>query len=197
MAFRYNRAMDIKLDFEDGRVRYGVIGKNSIRLKGEDVGRNGATARRGHVLTMEAADEVPLIVYDPDGRCAALLSYTKEQLLEELPKKEIRALAIKYGIDLTQLLVYIGPALTFSHVPVQREELLHVIEMGYRAAAKRTSGIDFLDLPVLAILELRAIGIPFENILPSGLDTFEGEAIFYSELRGDERKNQVHVEILG
>ena len=35
MAFRYNRAMDIKLDFEDGRVRYGVIGKNSIRLKGE------------------------------------------------------------------------------------------------------------------------------------------------------------------
>ncbi len=188
--------MKIQNTFLDEKVRYGFIGKEGEVVAGKEVTGFGATAKKGQVLTMFVADELPLVIYESDGRACALASYKKEELLSNKLIKDIKAFAIAYGVPLPSLKVYIGPTLTFSHVLVTREELLHAIEMGYRAAAKRTSGVDFLDLPVMAILELRSLGIPFQNITPSGYDTFEGEEIFYSELRGDEEKNEIYVELL-
>ena len=188
--------MNMKIEKIDGKIQYGFIGKNDEPLLGKKVQHLGATAKKGEILTLDVADELPLILYSSDGRFAALASYTKEELLEGKLKNEIKALTIAYSVAISDLKAYIGPSLTFSHVLVTRDELLKAIEMGYRAAAKRTSGIDFLDLPVIAILELRSLGIPFSHILPSGLDTFEGEDIFYSKLRGDEKTNQAYVQIL-
>ena len=114
------------------------------------------------------------------------LNATQDGFLDPL-KKVLK----EQGIDPASLHAEIGPALTFSHCPVERPVILHLLEKGYRAAGKRTSGVDYLDVPVLLFARLRELGLLPENILIGEYDTFENESLFFSRLRGEEEKNLV------
>ncbi len=103
----------------------------------------------------------------------------------------LKAILEKEHIDLDLARVEIGPALTFSHCHVERPVIRHLLDKGYRAAGKRTSGIDFLDVPVLLFAKLRELGIHPEHIVIGDYDTFENESLFFSKLRGEEEKNLV------
>ena len=146
------------------------------------------TARKGDPICLETADDVPLFFFCKDKLLGAA-SISKDLALSGEAKKIVKTAMVASSLQPSNLSIYIGPSLTFSHTSVSRETLLEVIAMGYNAAAKRTDGIDFLDVPLLVLLQMRELGIPMKNIYVSPYDTFENPEILYSELAGDREKN--------
>ena len=146
------------------------------------------TARKNDPVRLETADEVPLFFYAKE-RVLGGFSISKDQALGLEPKKLVKTQMVAYSLTPADINIYIGPCLTFSHTSVSRETLLRVINLGYGACAKRTDGIDFLDVPLLVLLQMRELGIPMKNIYVSPFDTFENPELLYSELSGDKEKN--------
>lgn len=146
------------------------------------------TARKHDPVVVETADEVPLIFYVKD-RVLGALSISKEQAIALEAKKQVKTTLVAYSVDPNDVYVYLGPCLAFSHTNVSREAIIEIINLGYNAVAKRTDGIDFLDVPLLVLLQMRELGIPMKNIYVSPYDTFENPDMFYSQLAGDKEKN--------
>ena len=124
--------------------------------------------------------------------CNGVLGAAKIDLnaaVNEEFKKKLHAAITQFNLRPESIEVYIGPCLTFSHVHVERALMESLMDRGYRAACKRTDGVDFLDLPVMALVQCRALGVPMANIHIGDYDTFENPSLLYSKLRGDENEN--------
>lgn len=163
---------------------------------GEEVTDFHVTPMANHPLLLKTADEVPFFFYDLKAHLIGAAALSKEATLAEYLKDKMHAIMVQYNLDPADIIVYLGPALTFSHTLIDRPTLLKVMDMGYRAAAKRTSGIDFLDVPVMNVLMLRRLGIPAKNIFIDAHDTFECDSLLYSSLRGDKKSNPSVIELL-
>lgn len=151
---------------------------------------------KGKAFVLESADEVPFVFVDPVQGLFGGMVLSKEDTLKEVLLQKFKNILVQYNLNAKDILCYLGPALTFSHVNVDRPTLLRIMELGYRAAAKRTSGVDFFDVPIMNFLMLRKLGIPPENITIDAHDTYECDSLLYSELRGDKEKNPTVVERL-
>ena len=147
-------------------------------------------------LLLEAADEIPFVFYAKEHRLFGAMVILKQDSLDEKLYRVMKTLIHDKGLNAQEIYCYLGPSLTFSHVEVDRNTLLSIIQKGYRAAAKRTNGVDYADLPLMNVVMLRKIGIPFHNIFIDGHDTYEMEPFLYSEKRGDEKKNPTFVELI-
>jgi copper oxidase (laccase) domain-containing protein len=154
------------------------------------------TAEKRHPLIVETSDEIPFFFYDKPAHLIGAARLTKEETLTESLKADMHRVIVQYNLVPSDIVIYMGPCLTFSHTVVERPLLLKVMDMGYRAAAKRTSGVDFFDVPILNVIMLRNLGIPAKNIYLDAHDTFECDKLFYSSLRGDKKKNVSIIELL-
>jgi copper oxidase (laccase) domain-containing protein len=163
---------------------------------GEEVIDFKLTALAHHPLLLRTADEVPFFFYDKKAHLIGAASLSKEATLKEYLKGKMHEVMVQYNLSGKDIVCYLGPALTFSHTLVDRPTLVKVMDMGYRAAAKRTSGVDFFDVPIMNVLMLRKLGIPAENIFIDAHDTFECDALLYSKLRGDKKANPSVIELL-
>jgi copper oxidase (laccase) domain-containing protein len=147
-------------------------------------------------FVLYAADEVPLLYYVPKLGLFGGAALSQENALDEEVKTKLHTLMVQYNLEGKDLYAFIGPSLTFSHVPVERKVLESLMERGCRAAAKRCDGVDFFDVPMMNVIQLRSLGIPFDHILIDAHDTFECADILYSALRGDKEKNPIVLELL-
>lgn len=138
-------------------------------------------------VAVESHDEIPLIFACPGYLGAAKVD--QKDAVNEAFKERLNAAIVQRNLDPKQIQVYLGPCLTFSHTVVDRAALKELIDRGYRAACKRTNGVDFLDVPVLVLTQLRELGIPMINIHIGDYDTFENPDLLYSTLRGDKENN--------
>ena len=110
--------------------------------------------------------------------------------------KRFHAAVTQYGLNPAEIEVYMGPCLTFSHTHVERKLLEELMDRGYRACCKRTDGVDFLDLPLLLLMQLRRQGVPMKNIHIGDYDTYENPDLLLSKLRGDEGENVTIAKLL-
>lgn len=179
------------INFEKGLIR--VANKGDLPLTGESVKTIVTTMASNHPLVIEYGDDMPVVFYSKTKNLIGACLLSKEKLENEDLKMDMKEVIARYGLLSKDVCVYVGPSLTFAHVVVDREELLSVIAKGYTGAAKRTEGVDFVDLQVLATYQLRALGIPFDNITIDSNDTFEAEDLYYSSLRGDREKNTISI----
>jgi copper oxidase (laccase) domain-containing protein len=163
---------------------------------GENVTDFSVTALAHHPLVVQTADEVPFFFYDQKAHLIGAAKLSKDETLKEYLKTKMHEIMVQYNLQGEDIVVYLGPALTFSHTLVDRATLLKVMDMGYRASAKRTSGVDFFDVPVMNVLMLRKLGIPAANIFIDAHDTFECDSLLYSKLRGDKKENPSVIELL-
>ena len=147
-------------------------------------------------LLLLAADEIPFVFYSKSKKIIGALSLTKEDTMNEKLLSTLKKVMEGELISPNDLYCYLGPSLTFSHVRVDRETLLTMIKKGYRAATKRTDKVDYLDLPMLNVVILRNLGIPFNHIAIDIHDTYEAESLLYSESRGDKEKNPTLIEFM-
>jgi copper oxidase (laccase) domain-containing protein len=143
-------------------------------------------------LLLKTADEVPCFFFVKQKLLgAAVLSETRT--LKEFLKEKLGALMKAESLDPKEIVVYFGPCITFSHCPVSRDFQLGLMKRGYGAACKRTDKVDYVDYPVLNLLQLRSLGIPMANIYISDYDTFENPDLFYSHARKDDAKMNLSV----
>ncbi|MCR5078628.1 MAG: laccase domain-containing protein [Bacilli bacterium] len=160
-----------------------VIGSERPKAKNKTM-----TARKNDPIFLETGDDVPLFFFCKDKLLGGA-AISQKMALEEEAKRIVKTAMVASSLQPSNISIYIGPCLTFSHTSVSRETLLEVIAKGYNAAAKRTDGIDFLDVPLLVLLQMRELGIPMKNIFVSPYDPFENPDLLYSELSGDREKN--------
>ena len=148
----------------------------------------GFTSRKDDSLMVMTSDEIPLVFYAPVP-VLGIAKVSKEKAMDESFKDRLHALFTQFNINPAEVEVYMGPCLTFSHTFVERPVMESLMDRGYRAACKRSEGVDFLDVPVLVLQQLRSMGVLMEHIHISAYDTFENPDCFYSALRGDRDGN--------
>lgn len=153
------------------------------------------SSKKHHPYVLWTADEVPFFFYDPKVGIYGAISLSKDETLKEYLFAKLHEIMVQYNLQAQDLYCYLGPSLTFSHVVVDRPTLLKIMDLGYRAAAKRTSGVDFFDVPIMNVLMLRKLGIPSEQIFIDAHDTYECDLLLYSSLRGDGKKNPTVIEL--
>lgn len=112
--------------------------------------------------------------------------------------KKILGILQEQGKDINpkDITVIIPPCLTFSHTPVNEEIVNKVLELGYKGSAKGTSNELFIDVPLLNVLQLRKLGVDFENILIANMDTKENPDLFYSKANGDDKLNVIEINLI-
>ena len=148
----------------------------------------GVIAGKGASIAVSSSDEVPVFFAVKD----VLVGAAKVDLpsgIEGTFASSFHAAITQYGLDSSKIEVYLGPCLTFSHTHVERSLIERLMECGFRAACKRTDGVDFLDLPLLLLMQIRREGVPMENIHIGDYDTYENPELLHSKLRGDEEEN--------
>jgi len=158
----------------------------SPRLTGDEVEGFAVTEDKNRPLVLKSADEIPLFFFVP-GRLVGAIRLGKEETLGEILKIRLGETIAKYSLRPENIIVYFGPCITFSHVPVERPFIEDLMKRGYRSACKRTDGVDYFDMPVMNLLMLRNLGIPMGNIFFSDFDTYENPTLFYSHARGDDK----------
>jgi copper oxidase (laccase) domain-containing protein len=175
----------------DGFEAVTAIKGTAFEVEGKTVTDFGYVKDRTPLL-VETADEVPCFFFVKKKLLgAAVLS--EERTLKEFLKEKLGALIKTEGLNPKDLLVYFGPCITFSHCPASREYQLDLMKRGYGPACKRTDKVDYVDYPVMNVLQLRALGIPMANIYISDYDTFENPDLFYSHARKDDAKMNLSV----
>ena len=139
-------------------------------------------------LAADTADEIPF--FFAQGTILGAAKITAEDAVNGTFKERFHAAITQYALDPNKIEVYMGPCLTFSHTPVDRPLIERMMDLGYRAACKRTDGVDFLDVPVLVLMQCRSLGVPMENIHIGDYDTYENPELLHSALRGDKSLNR-------
>ena len=139
-------------------------------------------------LTVLSNDDIPLFFAIP-GKIIGAMKIGKDEIDVKKLTENLRASLVSLGLDATEMHCIIGPCLTFSHMPVERKVIEKLLDDGFMLAAKRTDGVDFLDLPDFILAELRHLGVKMENIVIGDYDTFENPEMLYSRLRGDKELN--------
>ncbi|MCR5348116.1 MAG: laccase domain-containing protein [Bacilli bacterium] len=144
-------------------------------------------AGKGASLCVASNDEIPLFF-----AAKGVLGGAKIDLKSAVDgsfREKFHTAITQYNLNPAEIQVYMGPCLTFSHTSVERKLIEQLMGEGYRAACKRTDGIDFLDVPVLVLMQCRRLGVPMANIHIGDYDTFENPDLLYSALRGDKKVN--------
>lgn len=142
-----------------------------------------------------SADEIPFFFFDRKTHSYGGAALSIEDVKNEIVLKKFKPIMVQYAFAPSDMVVYLGPSLTFSHILVERDFIVNLLNHGYRAATKRTDGIDFFDARMMAVVMLRKLGIPFDNIYLDNHDTFECEDLLYSKLRGEEGKNPSYITV--
>ena len=138
-------------------------------------------------LAIAHHDEVPCFFAHKKGYFGAIRVSMKEALEGKIPALVGAALRDN-GLPGEGLHVIMGPCLTLFHTPVDEETFAKTMEQ-YRGACKRTAGIDYIDVPLICLLQFRALGVPMDQIRVGAYDTFENPSLLYSQARGEEEEN--------
>jgi hypothetical protein len=149
-----------------------------------------------HPYVLKTADELPLAFFLPKRGIFGGIVLTPKDSLEEKLFRDFKTFLDQIKAKPEEVYFCFGPSLTFSHVVIDRPTLLKIMDLGYRGAAKRTSGLDFFDVPMMNFLQLRKLGVPAANITLDAHDTFEDDALLYSHSRGDKENNLTLIERL-
>ncbi len=151
-------------------------------------------AGKGASVGVSTSDEIPLIFAVKGSLIGAAKIDLKSGVEGEFAKR-FHAAVTQYSLRPSAIEVYMGPCLTFSHTHVERPLIEELMDRGYRAACKRSEGVDFLDLPLLILMQLRHEGVPMVNIHIGDYDTFENPDLLHSKLRGDDGENVTIAEL--
>lgn len=155
------------------------------------------SCKKGKPFIIWANDDVPLVYCVPSLGKVGGFTISKDESLNEKAFSLIGDFIKKENVDPSLIFAYIGPSLTFSHCPITKEEAASYLAKGYGPALKgNNTATFFFDPQMMNVLQLRKLGIPFEQITISPYDTYECEPILYSALRGDKEKNPTIVELL-
>ncbi|MFA5485765.1 MAG: polyphenol oxidase family protein [Bacilli bacterium] len=140
------------------------------------------TKEKGLTLGIYHADCVPLFVYVPNHQLIGIIHAGEKGSLANISGKFMTQIMNNEAVKAEEIFIHLGPALSFAHrlISKERAETLAALGGDIQKAVKGTHPQYFLDLPLLNILQLRRVGIPFENITFSEECTYENNDRYFS-----------------
>lgn len=153
-------------------------------------------AGKGSALKLETSDDIPFFFFEEKKKILGGAVLTIRESLDDFLLAKLGDIIKEKSFDPSEIIAYLGPSLSFINTPVARSLQIDLMNKGYRAAVKRVDQVDYLDVQMLYFLQLRKLGLNPLKIHLTGLDTYECPALFYSEKRGDLKKNISLAEIL-
>lgn len=165
---------------------------SSMLGKGQDSFESGVgpcdalyTFESGLALGVFHADCVPVFFASPKHHLVGIIHAGKTGTLKKVVYKSLTYIIKEEHIDPNDIYVHLGPALTFSHCSLDMtpEEFIQIYGEDFLKGMKSTSGVHFLDVPLLNVIQARDAGIPSINISVYEGCTFESEALFFSYKR--------------
>lgn len=127
------------------------------------------------------------LFFAKNGKFIKGASYSQDDLLSEKLTADLN------NIDADEAIF--GPSFGFSFNPVEASLLEDLLSKGYRLCCKKTNGVNYLDLPLLAYEQLINKGYKPNNIHLSDIDIMEDEN-FYCDKKGDKELNTCVVSSL-
>ena len=154
------------------------------------------TTDKGIALGVFHADCCPIFISSKSGHLVGIVHAGEKGTFKKVLFKSLSTIINNENINPEDLLVHIGPSLTFSHriVNLSAKEMVEKYGDEYLVAFKITSGVSFIDLPLINYLQAREANIPSKNISVYDGCTYENEDLFFSHSR--ENKTGRHLSII-
>lgn len=133
------------------------------------------------VIAVLHSDTIPLMFCDMKKKFFGAIQVTSSGSKSHIVKETLAILIKKEKINPHDLMIYIGPSLTFSHNIISKKEAKKLIEQGFIHSIKRTSGKYFFDERFNAVSDLRKLKIPMINIVQSPYCTYENNDLLFSK----------------
>lgn len=136
-------------------------------------------------LAVFHADCVPVFLYDRAKKWVAIIHAGVPGTLKRITEKAANHLINHEGSRLEDIQAYIGPALSFAHAELDEQTKNEILSANpdFHYGIKKSDGRYYFDAALLNFGQLRKAGVPAENIVLSGLDTYEDSNRFYSAAR--------------
>ena len=137
-------------------------------------------------LFVTYADCVPVLFYDPAHQAIGACHAGWRGTVAGIAMETVRAMQENYGTDPEDLLVAVGPAIDPEHFEVGKEVVdavrPHAVKPK-RLLVPRKNGKYLFNIWQANIDQLRAVGVPQENITLVDLSTFARDDLFFSHRR--------------
>lgn len=139
----------------------------------------------GVMLTVLAADDVPVILFDPVQKACAISCAGWPGTAAKLAAKTVLAMEFMYGSRPDDMLAYIGPSVSAPHCEVSERAAVSIEAMGpaYSACVSRKAGRRTIDLPQAHRIMLHEAGLQPCRIDVTPSCTFEQPDRFFSVRR--------------
>ncbi|MDR1697697.1 MAG: polyphenol oxidase family protein [Erysipelotrichaceae bacterium] len=142
------------------------------------------TYEKGVAIGVFHADCVPIMFCDSKRGLLGVIHASNQNSVQHFTKRCLEYLKQNENVNTEELLVYIGPYLSFSHNEIGTEARDQLLKQGFSKCLKETTGRIFLDTYFLNYLDLVDSGVLPERITVSPFCTFENPKLFFSVKNG-------------
>lgn len=141
------------------------------------------TREKGVCIGISTADCIPLLLHDPTSRTIAAVHAGWRGLVQRIPQKTLSAMTV-LGADNAQVRALIGPSIGFASFEVGAEVVQAFLDAGFpEGIVARHYTQPHIDLWAACTHLLEEAGVPLENILVAGIDSYQHEDSFFSARR--------------
>jgi len=147
---------------------------------------------KGCAIGARTADCVPILIYDPANKAVAAVHSGWKGTVKRISAKAVAKMAETYGSKAEDLLAVIGPSIGPDSFQVGQEVVDQFMAAGFPAAIVSDRGEKVpgtmegglhIDLWEACRLTLTEVGVKPENILLTGIDTYENNDLLFSARR--------------
>ncbi len=143
------------------------------------------TSVPGAALAILVADCAPVVLYDPVRRAAGVAHSGRAGTVKGVIPATVRAMAATFGSAPGDLLIGIGPAIGAASYEIGAAESAEVTaafgDAGTRLLTPTRPGHATFDLTAAIRAQLRAAGVPGENVHDMAIDTRTSTDDFFSD----------------
>lgn len=130
------------------------------------------TADSSVVLLIRVADCMPIFLFDSENRVIAALHAGWRGTLGSIVEKTLRKMKSAFNLDPRKMKVYLGPSIRFCCNRYLRKPL-QIQKPEWRAYIRKNQTGFRVDLPGFILQALQKLGVSGNNIMDSGICTFD------------------------
>lgn len=142
------------------------------------------------ILGLTVADCIPIALFDPVIGVRALVHAGWRGLDNGIIGKTVKLMSEKFSVKSGNLEVYIGPHICQKHYEIKAD--VSDKFAGFPQAVKHSRGKSFLDLGLVAKIQLKKMGVKEANINNDPICNFENKNLF-SYRRGDIKSRNLYL----
>jgi polyphenol oxidase len=143
------------------------------------------TNDRNVYLSITIADCLPIVIFDPQKEVISLIHCGWKGLDKKIIGKAIKKIKESFNVNPEELLAGIGPGIGGCHFEVKEDFLVKF--KSFPGAIIKKDGKSYMDLKLIAKIQLEEAGIKTENIYVSPVCTY-CQADRYFSYRKDKSK---------